>query len=79
MLLARTLITSGTILKARRFSLRTQKKEVDKPFAQEFELKQKTARLEELTHELAMNTKDDAMEIGGNVPPEEAVVSEMER
>ncbi len=45
---------------------------MEKPFAQEFELKQKTARLDELTHELAMDTKDVAMEIGGDDAPEEA-------
>lgn len=66
-------------LESTKVQLENAKKEVDKPFAQEFELKQKTARLEELTHELAMDTKDEAMEIGGDEPPEETVVSGLER
>ena len=65
-------------LESTKVQLENAKKEVDKPFAQEFELKQKTARLDELTHELAMDTKDDAMEIGGDEPPEEAI-ADMER
>lgn len=65
-------------LESTKVQLENAKKEVDKPFAQEFELKQKTARLDELTHELAMDTKDVAMEIGGDDAPEETI-AEMER
>ncbi len=65
-------------LESTKIQLENAKKEVEKPFAQEFELKQKTARLDELTHELAMDTKDVAMEIGGDDAPEEAI-ADMER
>lgn len=65
-------------LESTKVQLENAKKEVDKSFAQEFELKQKTARLDELTHELAMDTKDDAMEIGCDDAPEEAI-ADMER
>jgi hypothetical protein len=65
-------------LESAHIQLENAKKEVDKPFAQEFELKQKMARLEELTHELAMDCKDTAMEIGGDDAPEEAI-ADMER
>ena len=34
-------------------------REVDKPFQQEFEFKQKTIRLSELNHELAMDAKEE--------------------
>ena len=65
-------------LESAHVQLENAKKEVDKPFAQEFELKQKMTRLEELTHELAMDSKDTAMEIGGDDAPEEAI-ADMER
>ena len=44
--------------------LESAKKEVEKPFPQEFELKQKTARLNELNHELSMDKKEDVQDIG---------------
>jgi len=65
-------------LESTHVQLENAKKEVDKPFTQEFELRQKTARLEELNHELAMDKRDEAIEIGGGEPPEESV-AEMER
>lgn len=65
-------------LESANVQLESAKKEVGKPFAQEFELRQKTARLQELTHELAMDAKDTAMEIGGDDAPEETI-ADMER
>ena len=40
------------------------KKEVNKPFDRALELKQKTARLNELNHKLAMDEKDETRDIG---------------
>ncbi len=52
--------------------LETAKVEITKPFEQEFELRQKLTRLDELNHELAMDEKDDTPDIGdGNTPEEE--------
>ena len=60
--------------------LESAKKEVEKPFPQEFELKQKTSRLNELNHELSMDKQDDAAEIGdGEELAKEAVEVGMER
>ena len=44
--------------------LEVAKQEVKKPFSQEFELKQKLIRLDELNHELAMDVKEEAQDIG---------------
>lgn len=57
-------------LESARKQLETAKKEVGKPFVHEFDLKQKTARLNELNHELSMDKQDVAVEIGDNDEPE---------
>jgi hypothetical protein len=60
--------------------LDTAKVEITKPFEQEFELRQKLTRLDELNHELAMDEKADTPDIGdGNTPKEEIEKKEMER
>lgn len=60
--------------------LEKAKSEVDKPFAQAFELKEKTSRLEKLNHELSMNKKDQTMEIEDSEQPEpEKTIAGMER
>lgn len=55
--------------------------EISKPFGQEFELKRKIIRLDELNHELAMDEKDDTPDIGDDNTPEEekAKAKEIER
>lgn len=59
--------------------LENAKREVDKPFEQEFELKQKTTRLNELNHELSMDEKDDVVEISDDEQPENEKAVGMER
>ena len=67
-------------LDASKVQLEKAKEEVDKPFAQEFELRQKTARLNELNHELSLNKNDETMEIDEGEQPEAGnIVKEMER
>jgi len=67
-------------LDASKVQLEKAKEEVDKPFAQEFELRQKTARLNELNHELSLNKNDETMEIDeGEQPEADNIVKEMER
>jgi hypothetical protein len=51
------------------------KQEVKKPFSQEFELKQKLIRLDELNHELAMDVKEETQDIGDedDTPAEKSI------
>jgi CRISPR/Cas system-associated protein endoribonuclease Cas2 len=51
------------------------KQEVKKPFNQEFELKQKLIRLDELNHELAMDVKEETQDIGDedDTPAEKSI------
>ena len=55
--------------------LEVAKQEVKKPFSQEFELKQKLMRLDELNHELAMDVKEETQDIGDedDTPSEKSV------
>ncbi len=58
------------------------KQEIQKPFDQEFELKQKLVRLDELNHELSMDEKDDIPDIGdedSSVPEKVVNAYELER
>jgi hypothetical protein len=59
--------------------LMNAKKEVLKPFEQEFELRQKLVRLNELNHELSMDKKDEAVDIADNEPSENEKAVAMER
>ncbi len=55
--------------------LEVAKQEVKKPFNQEFELKQKLVRLDELNHELAMDQKEETQDIGDedDTPEEKSI------
>lgn len=59
----------------------TAKVEITRPFEQEFELKQKMIRLDELNHELAMDEKDDTPDIGDSdtSEKEKEKINEIER
>ncbi len=55
--------------------LEVAKQEVKNPFNQEFELKQKLIRLDELNHELAMDVKEETQDIGDedDTPTEKSI------
>ena len=55
-------------------------KEIEKPFSEEFELKQKMTRLNELNHELSMDKNDEAIDISDDDELDEnRAVAGMER